>query len=141
MIHLIKWFGITSFPLKKLLSSIEDPISSKQSAVRSAALTFYEEWFRWIREAISPAIQKLKKPQQDELEKLFSKITEANEPKPVASRKPNKAKENSNKPDPNMESANDEEEKIELDALDLEEEKDWLGPYDDGWADSVLGLK
>ena len=49
--------------------------SSKQSTVRAAVLSFYEECFRWIREAISPAIQKLKKPQQDELEKLFTKIT------------------------------------------------------------------
>ena len=94
-----------------------------------------------IREAISPAIQKLKKPQQDELEKLFSKITEANEPKPVPSRQQSKPTENNDQLELNMESGNDEEEKIGFDALDLEEEKDWLGPYDDNWAESVLALK
>lgn len=141
MVHLIKGFGITSFPLKKLLNAIEDPISSKQSAVRAAALVFYEEWFRWIRDAISPAIQKLKKPQQDELEKLFAKITEANEPRPVPTRlqlKP--SDDNNNDADADAE-GNNEEEKLELDALDLEEEKDWLGPFDEGWAESLLALK
>lgn len=140
MTHLIKGFGIASFPLKKLLNSAEEPISSKQSAVRAAALSFYEECFRWIREAISPAIQKLKKPQQDELEKLFTKITEANEPRPVPTRQKDKPSDGNDDVDVNA-ACNNEEEKLELDALDLEEEKDCLGPYDDGWAESVLALK
>ena len=69
-------------------------MGSRQAAVRQSALGFYEECFRWIGDAIKPAVEKLNKPQQDELDKLFSAIKEEGKPKPTPSRMTKNEEEN-----------------------------------------------
>lgn len=73
---------------------MEIAMGSRQAAVRQSALSFYEECFRWIGEAIKPAVDKLNKPQQDELEKLFNAIKEEGKPKPIPSRMTKNEEEN-----------------------------------------------
>jgi hypothetical protein len=94
MTHLVKCFGLSKFPLKKLLSPIEQAVGSKQAEVRKSALAFYEESYKWIGEAIMPAVEKLNKPQQDELGKLFKIIKESGAPKPKPSRSTKQEEEN-----------------------------------------------
>lgn len=72
--------------MKKLLKSMETAVGSKNAAVRQLALSFYEECFKWVGPAIQPAVDKLNKPQQEELTKLFVKFTESGEEKPKATR-------------------------------------------------------
>lgn len=89
-----------------------------------------------------PAVQKLNKPQQDELEKAFAKIKESGEPKPRPTRVTKK--EEANKKQAEIDeicAKEEEEEKLAMDALDLEDEKDCLANFDDAWADDTLGQK
>ena len=86
MIHLIQCYGIAKFPLKELLGPFEKAVGSKNAAVRQAALSFYEECYKWIGGSIQPAVDKLNKPQQDELSKLFKKFDDSGEGKPKATR-------------------------------------------------------
>jgi hypothetical protein len=76
------------------LKTIEVAVGSKQAAVRQSALSFYEECYRWIGESVKPAVEKLNKPQQDELEKLFNAIKEEGKPKPTPSRMTKNEEEN-----------------------------------------------
>lgn len=125
MVHLLRCFGAQKFPIKKLLSSAEMAISSKQQAVRQATLGLYEECFKWIGDAISPAVQKLNKPQQDELDKLFSKVGESSSGKPVPTRATVKEAEQIKQAQINeICEKEDEELKQQEEILDLEEEKD-----------------
>jgi hypothetical protein len=89
-----------------------------------------------------PAVQKLNKPQQDELDKVFTKIKESGEGKPKPTRMTKKEEENKKQAEIDEICAKEEEEeKVAMEALDLAEEKDCLKPYDEAWAESVLGLK
>lgn len=69
-----------------MLGPVETAVGSKQAAVRQAALGFYEECYKWIGDGIKPAVEKLNKPQQDELDKLFAAFKESGAPKPRPSR-------------------------------------------------------
>ena len=142
IIHLVKWFGISRFPLKQILAAVEVAVGSKQAAVRKVALSFYEECYKWIGDAIKPAVEKLNKPQQDELEKLFNSIKEKNEPKPRATRVTKNEEESKKQAElDEITAKEEEEEKQQIEALDLAEDKDALANFGESWADQVLKLK
>lgn len=125
-----------------MLGPVESAVGSKQAQVRQNALSFYEECYRWIGDSIKPAVEKLNKPQQDELDKVFTKIKESGEPKPKATRVTKKEEEN--KKNAEIEeicAKEEEEEKQAMEALDLAEDKDALAKFDDSWAESTLALK
>ena len=74
-------------------------------------------------------VDKLAKPQQDELKKAFEKIsTEGANPIPVPAEQAG---------NPYQQPGNVEEEKF--DAFDFAEEKDCLKKYDDAWCEKILG--
>ena len=64
-------FGFKLVPFKPFIGQIEKYASVSNATVRSEALNFYKECYRWVREAIQPQVDKLKKAQQDELKKAF----------------------------------------------------------------------
>jgi len=84
----------------------------------------------------------LNKPQQDELEKLFTKIKESSDPKPVPLRVTKKQKKLKVQAEIEEICAKEEEEdKSAQMELDLAEEKDWLSKYDEVWSEEIIGLK
>lgn len=118
---------------------MENAVGSKQATVRQSALNFYEECYKWIGESILPAVQKLNKPQQDELEKSFLKIKESGAKKPIPTRITKQEEEKLKQAEVDEICAKEEEEeKQTFDALDLEEEKDALAKFDLDWSEEVL---
>lgn len=73
---LMSSFGAKAFSFKPFLGIIEKFASVSNPQVRSEALSFYKETYRWVRDLIKPSIEKLKKAQKDELEKSFEDIIE-----------------------------------------------------------------
>ena len=110
--------------------------------MRKIALSFYEECYKWIGDAIKPAVEKLNKPQQDELDKLFCSIKEKNEPKPRPTRVTKSEEESKKQAElDEITAKEEEEEKMQTEMLDLAEDKDALKGFDEAWADQVLKMK
>ena len=74
------------FPLKLLIGGMEKAVGSRNGNVRQSALSFYEECYKWVGDGIKPAVEKLNKPQQTELDNLFNKFKESGEGKPTPTR-------------------------------------------------------
>ncbi|OMJ83062.1 hypothetical protein SteCoe_16098 [Stentor coeruleus] len=68
---LIQAFGVRHVPYKTFLPIIEKHACSTNASLRSEALSFFKELYKWIRELVLSSIQQLKKPQQEELQKAF----------------------------------------------------------------------
>jgi hypothetical protein len=84
----------------------------------------------------------LNKPQQDELEKLFTQFKEKGEGKPKPTRVTKQELENLKQAELDEIVAKDqEEEEKENMELDLAEDKDCLATFDEAWADATLALK
>lgn len=111
--------------VKQFLPAVEKLASSSNASVRGDVLKFYAEVYRWIRDAIRPTIEKLKKQQQDELEKMFAEITDA----PIATRQ--LASEQGNP----MEETKTPKKSAVFDAYDMAETKDIFTKYNDRWCD------
>jgi phosphopantothenoylcysteine synthetase/decarboxylase len=121
---------------------MESAVGSKQASVRQSALGLYEECYKWIGESINPAVQKLNKPQQDELEKLFTKIKESGAGKPMPTRITKQEEEQLKQAEVDEICAKEEEEEKQgADVFDLEEEQDALAKYGLDWAEDVLKQK
>ena len=89
-----------------------------------------------------PAVEKLNKPQQDELNKLFKQFKESGEGKPQPSRVTKQELENLKQAElDNIVAQQNAEEAQEAMELDLAEEKDCLAKFDDSWAEATLALK
>jgi len=58
--------------LKDFFPNIEKLAASPISSLRAEAMNFYKEAFKFMGDALRPLLLKLKKTQQDELEKFFS---------------------------------------------------------------------
>jgi len=84
--------------------------------------------------------EKLKKPQQEEVQKIFDKVQGEGAPAPKPS-KMTKSDEIANKEAALDEVCKEEEEEEKVDAFDLADEKDCLAKYDDAWAEATLGTK
>ena len=73
---IISSFGIKKLPFKPFVGIMEKYAAVSNPQVRGEALGFYKEVFKWVRDLIKPSVEKLKKPQQDELQKAFDEITD-----------------------------------------------------------------
>ena len=134
---LIVNYGVQKIPIKPFMSSVDGLCGSSNPAQRGEALSFYKECYRYIGAAIMPAVEKLKKAQQDELAKAFAEIDEKKEkakPLRMTIREREAAKE------AEIDQLCAEEEN-KIDAFDLAEEVDILSKYQDAWTSSVLELK
>lgn len=70
-------FGAKLVPFKPFLPTIEKLAGNSNAGVRNEAMNFYKEAYRWVRELIMNSVGKLKKAQQDELQKAFEEIEDA----------------------------------------------------------------
>lgn len=123
----LKDFGPVNFQLKMFLTPMERLAASTNPAVRTEVMNFFKEAYRWIREAIKPTIDRLKKAQIEELMKSFEEITEF--PQPVRLNKGQKLAPASSSRGP------------QIDAYDLAEAKDIFGKYNGNWVDGVLAME
>ena len=126
---LINAFGIDVFSFEPFINEIEKFAGNSNPILRGEALSFYKECYRWIKESIFPYVEKLKKPQQEELKKAFEEITEI--PYPTRSLKYREARKKS-------ESVKQIQKKIEI--CEIEDTKDIFTRFNEKWADSVLEL-
>lgn len=94
-------------------------------------MNFFKESYRWIRDAVMPTIDKLKKQQADELKKAFEEITDP----PI----PTRFLRNQTPPDPEELAAGGAAPVV--DAFDLSEAKDIWKKYTEKWADGVLAIE
>ena len=142
-------FGIKLIPFKPFLSIIEKNASNSNASVRNEAINFYKETCRWAKDLVMPSIAKLKKAQQEELQKVISDFQETATPtrwlkceagKERAIESPgNRAEDVYNVPDvvnvPN--GAN----MFEIDGIVyVDDAKDIFVKFNEKWADSVLEM-
>lgn len=128
---IISSFGIEKLSFKPFVSSIEKAASASNPSVRGEALAFYKECYRWVRELIKPYVEKLKKPQQDELQKAFEEITEY--PSPTRWLKSEEARAKSSQGERKINKG--------LDIYDMADAKDIFTKYGESWANTVLGME
>jgi hypothetical protein len=61
--HLLSCYGVKKVKIKVFLPIIETMASSSVPAVRSEAMTFYKECYKWLGDGLRPMITNLKKQQ------------------------------------------------------------------------------
>jgi cytoskeleton-associated protein 5 len=127
---LMSSFGVKKVNFKTFVSAVEKHAAASNPQVRSEALNFYKESFRWVRELIKPAVEKLKKPQQDELQKAFEEIKDLPAPTRWL-----KSEEASAKSEPIVGT------KRVIDIYEMADAKDVFGKYGEKWCNSVLAME
>ena len=123
-------FGIRLIPFKPFVGAMEKFAGNSNPVVRGEALNFYKECYRWVRDLILPSVNKLKKPQQDELQKSFEEITEAPCPTRYLKHEESKQKSEGEKP-----------RNKPIDIYEMADARDIFTKYNDKWADSVLEME
>lgn len=125
-------FGVKKLPFKPFVPAIEKHAAASNPQVRGEALNFYKECYKWVRDLIKPAVEKLKKPQQDELQKAFDEITEA----PVPTRWL-KHEEETGK----LEAASGNKAGKPIDIYEMADAKDIFNKYGEKWCNGVLAME
>lgn len=127
---LLAQFGPQYLSLKTFVPLMESLAGSSNAGVRAEASNCFKEAFRWVRDAIMPAVDRLKKVQADELKRNFEEITEP-PTKKLFMRHESQARQVEGKkaapPRP-------------MDAYELSQPKDIFSQFNDAWVDSVLEL-
>ena len=124
---ILKDFGPANFQVKMLLVPMEKLAASTNPAVRVEVMNFFKEAYRWLRDAIKPTIDRLKKAQQEELTKSFEEITDF--PQPTRLNKGQKPVAAKSAAGPR------------IDAYDLADAKDIFGKYGANWVERVLAME
>ena len=124
-------FGVKKLSFKPFVGIMEKCAGVSNPQVRGEALAFYKESYRWVRDLIKPNVEKLKKPQQDELQKAFEEITEAPAPTRWLKHEEALAKTESavgkvNKP---------------IDIYEMADAKDIFTKYGEKWCNGVLAME
>jgi len=118
--------------LKPFLPNIEKLAGSTVSALRTEAMNFYKEAYRFMGDAIRPFLVKLKKAQQDELEKFFSET-------PVQGTKPLKSTAGDAQAGSSGDTQMQEETpEPEVDPYDIMDPVDICKRFTESWCDKVL---
>jgi len=115
---LLSAFGPADLPLKQWLPVVERLSVSANPTVRSDALRFLREAFRWLNDSLPPLLPHLKKDQLEELRQGASGPT----PTPSNSTKQVHARSL-------------------LDAFDLSDAKDIFTRFNEAWCDQVVGME
>lgn len=123
-------FGMQRVPFKPFIAVIEKCASVSNPAVRSEALNFYKECFKWGREAFLPLVDKLKKAQQDELKKAFDESSEP--PVPLKRLRHEEFKEHATE-------LNEAPKKLDL--YDQVDARDLSVKFNEKWCDRLLALE
>jgi cytoskeleton-associated protein 5 len=124
-IFFLQNFGVRYFQLQPFLPQFEKLATSTNAGVRSEVMNFFKEAFRWVRDAILPTVNKLKKIQADELIKAFAEIIDT--PTPLKELEPESLEESKGSSRPKK-----------IDAYDLAEAKNIFKKYNEAWCDALL---
>lgn len=127
---LMSAFGGKKVPFKVFIYSIEKAAGASNPAVRSEALNFYKESFKWVRELLNPYVDKLKKAQQDELKLAFEEVKEVFLPSRYLKSEEHLAK-----------TQKSEGKSMRLDVYDMAEAKDIFAKYNEKWVNTVLAFE
>ena len=128
----ISAFGVKKLSFKPFVPAIEKYAAASNPQVRGEALNFYKECYKWVRDLIKPAVEKLKKPQQDELQKAFDEITDV----PVPTRWL-KHEEAAGK----LEAAQPGKAGKPIDIYEMADAKDIFTKYGEKWCNGVLAME
>ena len=71
----MKTLGVKDFYYKTVIPCIEKAADNTNISIRTEALNFYKELYKHISKAVEPYVAKLKKQQQDELNKAFAALS------------------------------------------------------------------
>lgn len=124
---LVQAFGVRHVPYKVFLPIIEKHACSTNASLRSEALSFFKELYKWIRELVLSSTQQLKKPQQEELQKAFEETKDF----PTATRF-FKCK-GPDKPSKNQGHG--------IDIYEMAEAKDIFSKFPQEWVEKVLAME
>lgn len=125
-ISLLNTFGARVVPFNTFLPYIEKFAAGSNAGLRTEALNYFKELYKWVREIVLPSLQGLKKPQQVELQKAFDEIKEVPVPiRYLKCRGPEK-KEKQGKP---------------LDVYEMAEARDIFSKFNQEWVEKVLGME
>ena len=90
-------------------------------------MSVYEELYKFMKDGVMVFVDKLAKPQQEELKKVFEKLqSEGANPIPVPAEQAG---------NPYQQPVNEEE---KFDAFEYAEEKDCLKKYDEAWSEKII---
>ena len=125
---LMSTYGVKLIPFKPFLNLMEKLAGNSNASVRNEAINFYKETYRWARDLVLPSVAKLKKAQQDELQKAFEDLQEA--PCPTRWLKCEEGQKRTV----------DTPKSRTVDVYDLADAKDIFTRFNEKWADSVLEM-
>lgn len=131
--HIIASFGIQKLQFKPFVNIMEKLAGASNPQLRGEALNFYKETYRWVRDLIKPYIEKLKKPQQDELQKAFEEIKDIPVPSRWLRHEEAKAKAE-------IQSSQGKPSKP-IDIYEMADAKDIFTKYNEKWVNSVLSME
>ena len=129
--------------LKPFYSSIEKLAGSTVSSLRTEAMNFYKEAYRFMGEALKPFITKLKKQQIDELEKYFSECPkELARPlkgdQMVAKTTASNGAASGAQADDGVQDLGDDDDGGAIDAYEIAEPVDLFKRFNETWSEKVL---
>ena len=130
-------YGVKKVKVKSFMSIVETAAGSSFPNIRSEAMNFYRECYKWLGEGLKPLIANLKKQQLDDLDKDFQELKD--KPKTLRLTRSDKKKQKDAELDEIIKKE-DEESKEDV-ALDLYESVDLLAKYNNEWQDALMELK
>lgn len=121
-------FGAKLVPYKPFLPTIEKLAGNSNAGIRTEVMNFYKEAYRWVRELILNSVGKLKKAQQEELQKYFEEIQEAPWPSRWL------------KCEEGMKYQQEVPRNKQVDVYDIADAKDIFSRFNEKWTESVLEM-
>lgn len=119
---LLACFGVRVVPFKLYLPYIEKFAAGSNAGLRTEALSYLKELYKWIKELVLPSLQGLKKPHQAELQKAFEETKDS----PAPSR---------------FLKCKGKEKHVNLDVFELAEARDIFSKFNQDWVDKVLEME
>ena len=113
--------------LEKFFPEVEKIAENSSVTLRNEAMNFYKEAYKWLGEKIRPFLNKLKKAQIDELDKIFKDLPKT-QMKPLLML-----------PDSDDKGQKGGAEETEFDLYDISQPVDIFTKYNEAWTEKVLG--
>ena len=133
--QLLSNFGNGVFPTKEVLKHVVAQAGSTNTAIKTEAMNYLKEAYRWIKDKILPSIESLKPVQQEELKSSFEACVDKAIPKRAIRGQTIKVEEDAK--DVPLEDTKEEKKKDFL----VAEQTPVLGKFGEKWCSSLVALK